>query len=242
MPVSREQLMSFFNALSGQAQPSIAPNGNLIQPEWQQEMLRTFDPATQRQQALRQAILAASQALATTPGHVGTGLAQGAVAGGGAYGDAMDNASLDRIKALKSVFDAQQDQARTGLNAGLDINREERDAANDEALRDWRRRPQIPRGTRGGTGGTKELLQKRKEVIDAVMAEHAVDGEIPPESRAAATKMMQDMFMAYGLTTDGMDWDPRFKEGMTGAAPGIAPDDAGGAEFDWTPDGGLKSR
>lgn len=102
-----DNLISTFTAQSNTAlgQTGDAP--------WQNELLESVNPEKVRKRNIAQALLKASQALATTPGNFLQGVSAAASSGADSYITDRDNAEQERLKTLQLVQMARQkDQDR----------------------------------------------------------------------------------------------------------------------------------
>lgn len=93
----------------------MAPNGQTLVPPWQQELLKTIDPEEAENRNRRRALLAASQALMSTPGNALQGLAQAAGTGAQAYHNEQDQFGDRRMAVLKALFDDKAAQKEAEL-------------------------------------------------------------------------------------------------------------------------------
>ena len=112
------------------------------QQPWQQELMAAVNPEKVRRQNMAKALLAASGAMASTPGSFLTGLSAGAVQGAQAYQKGQEDSEAQRVRAMREIDTANQqyqntrlDRLRSALGLQQDIEgdayRRERDRMGD---------------------------------------------------------------------------------------------------------------
>jgi hypothetical protein len=207
----------FFQLLKGAASPSLAPNGNEVQPAWQRSLMESTDPMQAKRRAIANALLQGSKALVSTPGNFLAGVSQGAVAGADAYRSTRDAETAKRNAALKTIYDSGEADRNLKMRRIKDVL----DAArgiNKDATMDayYGRLPGYRSGTKGG-GRSGELNERERLDFQLKLdekAEAAVQAELDarpkgsPEPTAAERAAMveakrQELYLHYGLPFPG---------------------------------------
>lgn len=134
-------LQPLYDAFIGQSQAPQA--SSTTGPSWQELLKTQLDPAYQKKQALKKALLAASSALLNTKGDFMGGLAQAANQGASTYNDARDRSQSQQIEAMQLLEKSEQEKReqslsrlRDAIGIGQSVNSSIRAAENDKWTRD----------------------------------------------------------------------------------------------------------